>query len=665
MAAWRRAWQAGLARLQALGAALALAFALAVTLALSFNLPAMAQTAPPAAPAPAAASASASASRCEGIVPVGRVTRRVRFAGDERPAQPAAEVAVPDALSLALRQERARISYDVDVSACADHPAAALWMFRVGAPYRVSVGGVPLTLMRANTLASATAVADLSEPLASVYNGRIPAIFALPAGTRQVHIELLPLPYLPYGLVGLEIGPTNRVLPEHTAAVRNVIGYGDAGAGVVLVTGLLSFLLWLPRRRDLNLLWLALASATWGARGLLYFDNAIVGTPLWFEQLNPIMALLSSAALAAASIYLVRPPGERRRAQWLMLAMVGAILLAFVVTAAIGRGALLARSAAQLGGTALVCWLGLEFWWQRQRLPVRHTAALLACVAALLVSVGHDLMVVAGALSPRSNPYVFWGYIVVLVGFALISGEYVVATLKRAERSNEDLERRVAHKSSELEQSYQRLRHSERERARTQERERLLREMHDGLGAHLMTALRGVERGALNPAQVAKSLQDSLDELRLLMDSAETHDFLPGALAAWRNRWDHRLAAAGVHLNWRVDDALDDVALEGEAAMHILRILQEAATNIVKHAQAREMHLEAGVDVDAATRARALRIVIRDDGLGFPPGQAPAGGRGLGHMRQRAEQIGAVLSIGPNPGGRGTAVALRLPLAAP
>ena len=93
--------------------------------------------------------------------------------------------------------------------------------------------------------------------------------------------------------------------------------------------------------------------------------------------------------------------------------------------------------------------------------------------------------------------------------------------LNQAEISNEVLEARVRQKSLELEHSYALLRESERASARAQERARFNREIHDGLGAQLITALRGVERGALDKQQVAQTLQEGLDELRLLMDSSD------------------------------------------------------------------------------------------------------------------------------------------------
>ncbi|MEP6791865.1 MAG: hypothetical protein ABI907_10860, partial [Ramlibacter sp.] len=195
-------------------------------------------------------SAAAQAPPC-GIESVAQAERTV--VQPDQPAAIKAMVALPDPLPLALRSERVRIAYRVDVSRCAATPAAAVWIFRVGAPYRISAGGAPLALLNANALASTR------EGNAGVYNGRIPALFALPAGVRDLRIELQTLPYIPAGLVRLDIGPTNQLLALHAQMVHSVVGYADVAAGVVLVLGLVSLLLWLPRRGDLNLLWLALA----------------------------------------------------------------------------------------------------------------------------------------------------------------------------------------------------------------------------------------------------------------------------------------------------------------------------------------------------------------------------------------------------------------------
>lgn len=183
----------------------------------------------------------------------------------------------------------------------------------------------------------------------------------------------------------------------------------------------------------------------------------------------------------------------------------------------------------------------------------------------------------------------------------------------------------------------------ERQSALVLQRGRLLREMHDGIGAQLVTALRGIERGALAPQQAVQSLQDSLDELRMLMDSTDMNAHLPVALAAWRNRWDAKLAAAGVALDWRVDDSLDAISLNSDVTLQVMRILQEAAANVVKHSQAQRMTLSA--KIERTDRQKILQIDITDDGVGLPPEAARVGARGLKNMHHRASEIGAQLTV--------------------
>ena len=627
---------------------------------------------------PAPASAQEASAACTTAMPITQVVRTVSalaqppgLALSTPITQP---VPVPDTLPLALRGDRLRISYDIDVSACAQAPAVALWIFRAGAPYRIEAQGVPLRLLSASETTRERAAYSSLEPgwldrlvpweaAPGVYNGRLPALFAVPPGASHIRITLQTLPYLPSGVVKASVGPTNLLLPVQTQAMRLVAGHAGAASGVVLVIGLMALLLWLPRRSNLGLLWLAVACGLWGVRGLIYYDNAVAGSPLLFEMLNPINALLAATTMTAAVLFWM-PPVNRRHLH--VLAGVTTLSLAgFGVAALAGQGAGVARALAQLTGTVIICWLGVQIVHKRRTLALRHFMALMGCLGVLMVCLVHDLMVATGTLAPTSDTYLFWGFVVVLVGFAVISGEYTVATLNRAEHSNEELERRVQEKSTALAHSYAQLRDTEiasaRDAARAHERERLLRDMHDGMGAQLMTALRGVERGTLSPEQVAQSLQDGLDELRLLMDSTDINHYLPTALATWRNRWDARLGAAGLSLQWHADDALDNLTLPGDTVFQIMRILQEAATNIVKHAQA--SHLALHATVDATDPAPGLRIELVDDGKGLAPDATRPGARGLKNMHYRAQQIGALITIESlSAPAHGCRVLLRLPL---
>jgi signal transduction histidine kinase len=211
---------------------------------------------------------------------------------------------------------------------------------------------------------------------------------------------------------------------------------------------------------------------------------------------------------------------------------------------------------------------------------------------------------------------------------------------------------------------------AQRQQALASERARIMREMHDGLGAQLMTALRGVERGGMDKLQMAQALQEGLDELRLLMDSSDNDQPLQAALANWRNRWDARLATVGLALRWEMDDGLDHVALPGDTVLQIMRVLQEATANVIKHAQASEVLVRAVVQADPHHPGeRALLLQVIDNGVGLSGdasgaavNRASGAGRGLGNMRQRAMLIGASVATESRSDASGAQVTLRLPL---
>jgi len=90
--------------------------------------------------------------------------------------------------------------------------------------------------------------------------------------------------------------------------------------------------------------------------------------------------------------------------------------------------------------------------------------------------------------------------------------------------------------------------------------------------------------------------------------------------------------------------------------LHVLRILQEAFTNILKHAHADTIQVETGVDAEHAQ----VFIRIRDNGQGFVTDIARHG-HGIANMTQRAKTVGGELRVWPSP--RGTTLDLLLPVA--
>jgi signal transduction histidine kinase len=221
-------------------------------------------------------------------------------------------------------------------------------------------------------------------------------------------------------------------------------------------------------------------------------------------------------------------------------------------------------------------------------------------------------------------------------------------------QANTRLEERVAERTRALEENHARLRQLERQHAAGEERQRIMSDLHDGLGSQLFVTLSRVDRNELDARQVADALRACIGDMRLVLEamSPDGEDFL-GAWGSFRFRWEAQLRDAGVASRWEVTAADEGVPLPATTGLQVLRVAQEALTNVLKHARARN------VRVRLAATARHLQLEIADDGIG-PPRDTVSAGRGLGNMRARAARIGAALSLVPaNPG---TLLRLELPL---
>ncbi len=221
-------------------------------------------------------------------------------------------------------------------------------------------------------------------------------------------------------------------------------------------------------------------------------------------------------------------------------------------------------------------------------------------------------------------------------------------------QANTQLEERVAERTRALEQNHTRLRQLERQHAADEERQRIMSDLHDGLGSQLFVTLSRVERGELDAPQVAGDLRACIGDMRLALEamSPDGEDFLQ-AWGSFRFRWDSQLLNAGVASHWNDQGTGDSVPLASTTGLQVLRVAQEALTNVLKHARARQ------VCVRLAATDTLLQLEITDDGIGPRPGGAGPG-RGLGNMRTRAVRIGGTVTVeAANPG---TLVRLQLPL---
>jgi signal transduction histidine kinase len=208
----------------------------------------------------------------------------------------------------------------------------------------------------------------------------------------------------------------------------------------------------------------------------------------------------------------------------------------------------------------------------------------------------------------------------------------------------------------DLADSHAKLREIEHKQTLDSERQRIMQDMHDGLGSSLISALRVVERGNMNDAELALVIKGCIDDLKLAIDSMEPVDSsLLLLLATLRFRLGPRLESAGIQLKWKVKNVPTIDWLDPKSALHILRILQEAIANIIKHTEATE------VTVATTDDGSFIVVKVEDNGQGFDVEKALQGrGKGLSGQKRRAREIGA--EIDWESVQNSTFVSLRLPI---
>jgi signal transduction histidine kinase len=252
-------------------------------------------------------------------------------------------------------------------------------------------------------------------------------------------------------------------------------------------------------------------------------------------------------------------------------------------------------------------------------------------------------------LGPYTN------FVAFLLFLKIIFRRYLGA-IDEVRKVNAGLAHRLEIREAELLKIYSSQRDTEHRLTLTNERQRMMEDMHDGMGSSLRTALLEIENGQLSVTMVADVLKDCIDDLKLAIDAMEpVQADLLLLMATLRFRLGPRLENAGLRLHWKIKDvpALDWIG-PGDA-LHILRILQEAFTNIIKHTQATEICVTTGVE-------NAWVIVrLTDNGTGFDVIRTLGNkGRGLGNQMRRATLIGAKIAWESSEAG--TCLTLRLPI---
>ncbi|MBT63011.1 MAG: hypothetical protein CML13_07345 [Puniceicoccaceae bacterium] len=181
-----------------------------------------------------------------------------------------------------------------------------------------------------------------------------------------------------------------------------------------------------------------------------------------------------------------------------------------------------------------------------------------------------------------------------------------------------------------------------------EERTRIARDIHDNIGAQLLSALHSPE-----PANKDARIRESLADLRAVINqSHEQSDSLAATLADLRAESVERLEAVGIRFTWSVPEKIP--ATDNTALTHALRsFLREALSNTIRHAQATQVTIQIEIQ-------QQLCLKISDNGCGFDA--TTSTGNGLANMRARVAALDGCLEINSLVGG--TILEARIPLEA-
>jgi signal transduction histidine kinase len=523
----------------------------------------------------------------------------------------------------------ARFVIDFALDEVPDVPWAA-FIGRVGNAYEVRLNDLPLS--RAGEL-DAPDGADFAK---------VPKLMTIPVGllrkSNRLEIVIRADVGRRAGLAPIVLGPETTVRSVHDSASRFRVRGSMVVVAVSLLAGAVALMLWLTQvdgdargrpRRD------ALYLYAWGAElcfALRMSDALIERPPVPWPVWNAVTTAALGGWVGCLTLFCmvlvdqdrVRSSAWRRALPALAIASGAA---AGFTSVAWARPLVLTAWQGVLAVACIVFCIAYLVRMVRQPAPMQR---LVAAALVLNVAVGlRDWTVFR--LSDAYGHDTLLRYSALAFGLAL--GYIAVQRFRTATTQARELLSTLS--------------------GRGVERERILRDMHDGVGASLSAAIRQLQGGQAGSDAVVATLRDALDRLKLSIDvmSVPPGDVV-ALLANLRHRLEPRLVGAGLALEWAVSELAPVERLDAEAMRVLQSLLLEAVSNVLQHAGASTVRIEAD-EVAAGPRVRII-----DDGRGFD-----ASGRGPRAIAARAATLHARLAVDGTPG-RAT-VEIVLPRALP
>jgi two-component system, NarL family, sensor histidine kinase UhpB len=489
-----------------------------------------------------------------------------------------------------------------------------------------------------------------------------PQLVAVPAGLLQASGNLLELRIRGYalaevssrqragGLSAVVFGPYDTVAAHHARQLLFAIRLPEVMSGALLLMGSFMFVMgWFNRAQSylayfgaLMVGWSLLLARLWA--GDLPMSNATAELAL--------AALMAFITLAAVQ-FLMRYAGHRMR--WLDLALPAQCLLMPATLVVLGPQRLHLASGVWFAALSAQVVAAAVFYLVQAR---RQRSRQLWPMAALLGLAAVSLLVELIALGWRLDSRVLHvAQLLPALGF-LALGLHLVQQYGRAfqtaEQTRAELEVRIREATAQIERNFAQLSELRVEQVTDRERKRIAADLHDDLGAKLLTIVHTSDN-----ERISTLAREALEEMRLSVRGLTGKPVkLLDALGDWRAEVVSRLQQSGVQGEWSApsDDEVPQT-LSSRAYVQTTRILREAVSNIIKHSGASQCTVRCAIDNGD------FQLVVQDNGRGIPTeldGRLDKG-HGMASMKGRAKQLQGQCLVESGPG-YGTVIRLTLPL---
>ena len=482
---------------------------------------------------------------------------------------------------------------------------------------------------------------DWNRPIYGVLPGPV-----LRPGTNQIDITLTQSDIGRLALYPVYVGEADAIRLTWLTRFAFRTGMVRMNIGLAAILGAAFFALWRMNRRGQGLGWLPLAMAGATIFGWqLAYPNVAPPGPWW--KFASILAMHGTAYC----LYMFLRDFFQERSQLAFVAVHATIAAGLAILVA--GHPVLGISAAGVSfigvAVAVICIL-----WILISTPL--LARVDRFVLVLLFSLSASCGVTAWLDSFMAGEVVRLplGQVAVTLLFAGISWtlvQWLVEMKRQRDRLSESLRDQVRAKSAELDEMYRALSRQKEKQVVAQERQRIMLDLHDGIGGQQVNTLAYLENSGRDDPVLRNALEDALGDMALMIDSLHSDVEISAALGMIRNRLEPLLDRHHARFEWKVEgDPRFDNPTRSKI-LGLMRIVQEAITNAVKHSGADVITVQSG----------ERDIWITDNGSGFDPlleahRHPSESGLGLKGMRQRSADIGVTLEI--ETSNKGTSVHL-------